>query len=309
VNKEDSIGQIASTTTIPKGSSQPSTSPISPQASQHRVSNDGIHVASQQCLEQLAGKIETQSSNGSIGSDNTSDTVRKSTMDDGEEFTALDQARKPTDHSFTNVTHSAGKSWNIVPKVPDDGSDDDTCSRCKNCGGCEKKGCKAKDCLEKDEGNPIPRCYCIAKRKFGIFNIGLGVTSGLTAGTLAALVGTKTIDLGSVSFGDVNGAYLFLICFLIVALGTGIAGFCFNGSTLGRTLVMLAAVFSLLSIAAVVTAEYVPNLVGTVAVNNLNLGWVMVAGFSALAITTIIWGVCCFKNRRICGSTDRKGYC
>merc|ERR1712167_425041 len=257
----------------------------------------------------MADEIKNQSSKGS-----TSGTVGEHTMEsdddsDGEESTTLDPATRPTDRKPKHSSEGlpAGALQGDL-ESDDDAEDSGSCDECADCKRCTKKGCKAEECSLTADGKPAPRCYCIAKRNFGIFNMGLGVASGLTAVTLAALVGTETIDVGSLS-GDVNGAYLFLICFLIITLATGISGLCFhgrNGNNHGRNLLYVAGTFAVLSITAGVVAGYVQ--VGTVAVKNLNLGWIMVAGFSALAITAFIWGYCCFRNRRIC-STGMKAYC
>merc|ERR1712167_456216 len=81
-----------------------------------------------------------------------------------------------------------------------------------------------KDAVNADE----EKARKIAERIFGIgkASMVLGATAGAAAIALAA-IGPDNLEMGSVSFGDVNGLYFFVIILAIAALATGITGICF----------------------------------------------------------------------------------
>merc|ERR1712036_198185 len=188
---------------------------------------------------------------------------------------------------------------------------------CPDCRGCMKEGCKSKDCdmtkmagekrtqymIENDD---YWRCNCKAKKitgRIGIASMTLGGASGVTAIVLGALLGADKLNMGSFSFGEVNGFYFFVIVLAIAALATAVTGACFGNKT-GTGLLIAAGVLALGSGGFGVAIGCGAEL-GKVAINDVSVATVTIIGFSALAITAFIWGLCCFKRKVICSRTAR----
>lgn len=156
-------------------------------------------------------------------------------------------------------------------------------------------------------------------KKIGKGAVVVGSLSALTAVGLGFGLGFDPTymakHVGDVAFGDVNGAYIFVVVFGLLAVVTILWSVCHwnvqnkfavNIESTGRKWAIAALVAGLFSVAGTVTFSALAatnTQVGTMDVGNVGGTGIMIVGFSVLAVIAITWGLCCWKRRHVCGKT------
>jgi len=154
-------------------------------------------------------------------------------------------------------------------------------------------------------------------RKVGTGAVVVGSLSAVTAVGLGfGLAFDPTYmakNVGDVSFGNVNGAYIFVVVCGLLAVVAFLWSACYwnstnkyNGELIGNSWAiraLIAGAVCTLGSGTFGVLAATNTQVGSIDVGNVGGTGIMIVSFSVLAVIAITWGLCCKSRGHVCGKT------